>query len=259
MLPKISIITPCFNGAATIEACIQSIHIQDYPNVEHIVVDGGSTDGTLAILDRLNVHYISEVDAGIYDAMNKGISLANGEIIGILNCDDFYSTDHVISLVAETFQKTGCELCHGNIHQVDAMGQVIWRVGSDLNFAHLLKSMKVAHPSVFVSNLVYRRFGSFSVGFKIAADYEFLLRIWEKVDVVYLDVVMVMMRMDGISNQNIRSSYIESYAAALLHGRSVLPGFLDYIFGIIKGNTVRMLRKFGVRKYSTAQNPISKK
>ncbi len=245
---KVSIITPCFNGARTIEACINSIRTQTYLNIEHIVVDGGSTDGTLEILERLNVRYVSEQDAGIYDAMNKGIALVTGEIIGILNCDDCYANNTIIGDVADTFLKTECELCHGRMQQIDADGQVVWTVGSDVNKRNLLKCMRVAHPSVFVARDVYRKYGAFSVGFKIAGDYEFLLRVWSRVKIVYLDKVIVKMRMAGVSNANPRQSYLESCAAAILHGRGLGFACLDYSAGRMRNFVVRLIRALGFSK-----------
>jgi glycosyltransferase involved in cell wall biosynthesis len=248
MVMKITIITPCFNGVQTIESCISSIRSQTYQNIEHIVIDGGSSDGTIEILDRLNVRYVSGQDAGIYDAMNKGIAIATGEIIGILNCDDYYSTAGVISEVAETFLKTGCELCHGKIQHIDAEGQVVWTVGSDINRINLLKSMRVAHPSVFVANDVYLKYGAFSVGFKISGDYEFLLRVWDRVKIAYLDNVLVMMGMDGVSNLNTKVSYLESCAVAILHGRGLSFACWDYFLGRSRNFIVILLRRFGFKK-----------
>lgn len=245
---RVSIITPCFNGEKTIRQCIDSIRMQDYPEIEHIVVDGGSTDGTLKVLDSLNVSYISEPDAGIYDAMNKGISLATGDIIGMLNCDDFYADAKVLSEVVECFQKTSCEICHGKIVQVDCDGVSIWTVGGDFSRSQLLRKMRVAHPSVFVKKGVYERFGKFSVGFRIAGDHEFLLRVWGKVPISYLDRMMVHMRMDGVSQTNVDASYRESLAAVVLRGGSFWLAYFDYCVGRLSHFAVEILRRLGFRR-----------
>jgi glycosyltransferase len=248
MTTKVSIITPSFNGATTIEGCVNSIRAQGYKNIEHIVIDGGSTDGTLAILERLKVRYISEADAGIYDAMNKGIELATGEIVGILNCDDYYCDDKVIEDVVRYFHSTDCELCHGKIVQVDSNGRHIWSVGSEVSFNQLLKKMRVAHPSVFVRKYVYKKYGSFSIGFRIAGDYEFVLRVWNKLKIGYLDRVMVMMSMEGVSQTHAEASYRESMAAAILHGANIFQAVSGYSLGVIKHVVVVRLRALGWRR-----------
>lgn len=245
---RVSIITPCFNGEKTIRQCIDSIRMQDYPEIEHIVVDGGSRDGTLKVLDSLNVSYVSGPDAGIYDAMNKGIKLATGDVVGILNCDDFYADQKVISDVVECFHRTRCDICHGKIVQVDSNEISIWTVGGDFSRAQLLRKMRVAHPSVFVKSDVYQRFGGFSVGFRIAGDYEFLLRIWGKVKISYLDRVMVRMRMDGVSQSNVNASYRESLAAVVLHGGNLALAYFDYWAGRLSHFVVEALRRLGFRR-----------
>lgn len=247
---KVTIVTPVFNGAEKIERCIKSVQFQTYPNIEHIVIDGGSSDRTVEILDKYQVKYTSERDAGIYDAMNKGIARATGDIIGILNSDDMYFDNNVVKDVVDVFSSFSCDLCHGKVIQVNSNGKPIWTIGRSVSFEDLLKKMKVAHPSVFVRRNIYENYGSYSVGFRIAGDYDFLLRIWSKVQVCYVDRVMVMMDINGVSNSNLVDSYREALAVCLIHSKDIIKCYINFFVNIISGNIVRFLRRFGVKKLS---------
>lgn len=179
--------------------------------VEHILIDGGSTDTTLRIADSYQHHLssvISEPDAGIYDAMNKGIGLATGEVIGILNADDFYPSDDVLSRVAEVFSDESVDACYGDLIYVD--GEDInkvkrdWQAG-EFDRKKFYQGWMPPHPTFFVRASVYEKFGLFNLELGSAADYEIMLRFLLKheVNAVYLPMVLVHMRTGGVSNSSV--------------------------------------------------------
>lgn len=237
---KVTIVTPVYNGALTIERCIKSILSQDYGAIEHIVIDGGSSDGTIDILERYGVNYVSESDAGIYHAMNKGISLASGCCIHILNSDDFYISNTVVSDAINLMKKGGYDLVHAYICQVTKERNL--RVGGDFKFDQLKKSMKVAHPSCFVKKSIYDRYGNYSQGFKIAADYDFILRVWGRINVGFLNETIVEMDGNGLSNMSAMNSYKNSLAVHLAHGYSIFYAFPVFVFQLAKHYMSRLLR-----------------
>jgi glycosyltransferase involved in cell wall biosynthesis len=207
---KISIITVCYNSAKTIEDTLKSVANQKDVNIEHILIDGASTDETIKIIKQYDsvTTLISEPDKGIYDAMNKGIALATGEIIGTLNADDFYANDHVLSEVSRIFLDANINACYGDlvyVSEVNAAQTVrFWK--SNNYKSGLFKSGWVpAHPTFFVRKSVYERLGKFNLNYKIAADFELLFRFIEKneVNTKYLPKVLVKMRLGGTTNKSI--------------------------------------------------------
>lgn len=234
MTIKVSVITPVLNGIATIADCIASVKKQNYPNIEHIVIDACSTDGTVAYLELQQIKYLSEVDTGVYDAFNKGIKLATGDIIHLLNADDYYENDYVVSDVVAKMQAEQADLCHGYIAQIDDKGAFVKRVGKALAKKELLSKMRVAHPSVFVRSNVYLEYGYFSPAFKVAGDHEFLLRIWDTIRISFIDKVCVNMRLGGISNSQVELSYRESMAAAIIHGAKPWQAGVRYYYELFK-------------------------
>jgi glycosyltransferase involved in cell wall biosynthesis len=205
---KISIITAVFNGAETIESTVKSVLSQKYKNIEYIIIDGGSTDGTLEKLNKFKDDIscvISEKDDGIFYAMNKGIKQARGEIIGILNSDDFYINDEVISDVAEVLQSATTQGVYGDLLYVDRKNLLktirYWKAGTYTRSSFRWGWMP-PHPTVFLRKEVYEKFGLFNTAFQSAADYEFLLRIMYRYNISlhYLPKVLVKMRVGGKSN-----------------------------------------------------------
>jgi len=177
---KLSIITVCYNSAATIRDTIESVLSQDYADIEYIVVDGGSKDGTQAIVEsygRRISTFVSEPDKGIYDAMNKGVMLATGDVVGILNSDDFYEGPRVISSVVEAFQsRPDSDVVFGDVVFVNAPDlQKITRFYRGNRFApwKLRFGWMPPHPASFIRRTAYQRVGSYSLKYKISADYEF--------------------------------------------------------------------------------------
>lgn len=204
---KVSIITVCLNNARFLQSAIESVFNQDYQNIEYIIIDGGSTDGTVDIVKSYGIKiskFISEPDNGIYDAMNKGLNIATGEIIGILNSDDIYYNSHVISNVVGAFEKQNCDIVYGNIcyvKQYDLNRVVrVWETSKYIS-GSFKKGWHPPHPALFVKNKIYHRFGLFNTNFKLAADFELMLRLFEKVNAssYYLPEKLVKMRMGGAS------------------------------------------------------------
>jgi glycosyltransferase len=179
---KTSIITVCFNSVETIEDTIRSVLGQDYKNIEYVIIDGGSTDGTLDILTKYQGQIskcISEPDNGIYDAMNKGINLATGEVIGFLHADDFYATKETIKKVARVFEQNKVDCLWGDLVYVSKENteKIIryWKSGGYRK--NLFKNgWMPAHPTFFAKRCIYEKYGYFNTDFRIAADYEIMLR-----------------------------------------------------------------------------------
>lgn len=238
----ISIITVCFNSANTIESTIRSITEQDYPDVEHIVVDGGSTDGTREIVASSTSvsKFTSEPDDGIYDAMNKGIAMASGEIVGILNADDFYASNDVLSHIAKVFENPDIDACYADLVYVgrEDTDKVVryWKSRAYKSglFRH---GWMPAHPTFFCRKSVYERYGNFDLDYEIAADVELLFRFLEKhqLQSVYLPKTLIKMRLGGTTNQswrNIKTQNAEVLSALNKHyGRvSRIRFFLGKLF-----------------------------
>jgi glycosyltransferase involved in cell wall biosynthesis len=179
--PLVSIITVVFNGEKYLEQAIQSVINQSYKNIEYIIIDGGSTDGTIEIIKRYEsniAYWISESDRGLYDAMNKGIALANGEIIGILNSDDLYFQDTVLEVVKEYQKVQHPSVIYGNMLKFnDEQGKVSWHRG-DLT-AHAFKTARIFinHPTCFVERSLYEKFGGFKPEYEVGADRELMMRL----------------------------------------------------------------------------------
>ncbi len=198
--PLVSIITVVYNGAGTIEQTIESVKGQSYKNIEYIIVDGDSTDGTQQIVNKHSdfiSYFISEKDNGIYDAMNKGILHAKGDIIGIINSDDWYALAAVKNAV-RFFEENDVDLVYGNIQAVDYQGKKIEWVKVPLEA--MWYRMAVPHPSVFIKKVIYDRYGLFDLKYKLSADYELILRLYSSgVRFGYIDEIMVFFRAGGAS------------------------------------------------------------
>lgn len=209
---KVSIITVSYNSVNTIEKTIQSVLKQSYQNIEYIVIDGLSTDGTQQVIEKYIdkiAYYISEKDDGLYDAMNKGIYISTGEIIGIINSDDWYA-ENVIEDIVDYFLQSEADLIYGNIINAlqDKEVQQNWKIPLD----HMWYEMAVPHPSVFVKKKIYEQMGVFNVVYKFAADYELLLRFYsKKVKFGYLDKVIAYFRSGGVSETRRKESIDEVY------------------------------------------------
>jgi len=221
---RVSIITVSYNSSATIADTIRSVESQTYPNIEHIIIDGASTDGTVDIIKHYGIKiskFISEPDHGIYDAMNKGLKLSSGDIIGILNSDDLYIDNSVIEKVVEQFEKTMCDALYGDLYYVQKENtDVIVRKWHSKQFVpgSFRKGWHPPHPTFFVKNDVYSKYGYFDLQFKLAADFELMLRFLEnhKIKQSYLPRPLIKMRLGGATNKNLQNiirQNIECYDA----------------------------------------------
>lgn len=207
---KITVITVAYNSAATIADTMDSVAMQAYRDMEHLVVDGASRDDTVKIAQARSTPHTritSEPDKGIYDAMNKGFGLAQGEIIGFLNADDLYADDQVLTQVADAFQDPAIEACFGDLVYVTHDNRRVVRYWKSC--PHRLGSFSrgwcPAHPTFYVRRSALERLGRFDLSFRLAADTEFMLRYLEKGGVrsAYIPRVQVRMRVGGATNQSI--------------------------------------------------------
>ena len=208
---KISVITVTWNSAATIADAVASVNAQTHPDVEQIIVDGGSTDATLAIVQAEGKRVstvVSERDKGIYDAMNKGLKLACGEVVGLLNSDDFLDSPDVLATIAEAFADSSVDVIYGDLCYVrqHMPSQIVrhWRSGP-FRPGSFARGWAPPHPTLYVRRELYDRFGGFDLGYSLAADFEFMVRLLEvhQVRARYLPQVLVRMRMGGASNKSI--------------------------------------------------------
>ncbi|MFT4803175.1 MAG: glycosyltransferase involved in cell wall biosynthesis [Salibacteraceae bacterium] len=206
---KVSIITVVYNNEKTLAQAIDSVLMQNYPNIEYIVIDGASKDGTIALInaygDKID-QFISETDDGLYDAMNKGLKIAQGDIVGILNSDDFYTDKTVISRVVDGFQRTLCDVLYADVNYVKniASDEIVRKwVSHEYKKNYFEKGFVPAHPSVFIkANLVSKY--QYNLNYKLAADYDWLLRIFKNraLNIHYEPFAIINMRLGGATSKN---------------------------------------------------------
>lgn len=217
---KVTIITATYNSEATLASAMDSVYRQDYDNIEHVIVDGASTDRTLELVEAMkfknpNIRCVSEKDEGIYDAINKGLNLATGDIIGYVHSDDFLACPQIISEIVNRFQKGNYSGVYGNLLYVDRNNtdKVIRNWYSKTFHSSLLqRGWMPAHPTLFLKKEVYRECGNFDKSFKIAADYDFMLRVLRKPNYSFgfLPQVITKMRVGGKSNKSISNMVLKS-------------------------------------------------
>ena len=206
---KISIITITYNSENTIEDTLQSVISQDFPDIEYIIIDGKSKDATLSIVNKYSKYIekvVSEKDKGLYDALNKGIKLATGDVIGMLHSDDVYANNSVISKIARQFamdpevEGVYADLVFVDRNNTDKVLRT-WKAG-EYEPGSFIKGWMPPHPTFFVKKSVYDRLGGFNLDLKLSADYELMLRLIHKnnIRISYLPETIVKMRMGGISN-----------------------------------------------------------
>lgn len=246
---KISIITVVFNRAETIGQALGSVAAQGYQDVEHIVIDGASTDSTLSEVQKFarpGLRVISEPDNGIYDALNKGITAATGEVVGLMHSDDFFANPAVLEKVARKFSETGATAVYGDLDYVSARDpdRIIrhWKAGS-YSRRKLACGWMPPHPSLFLRSEVFNRFGGYDTSYRIAADYEAILRWFgsDGMKPAYIPEVLVKMRVGGESNRSLerilrksredyralRSSGVGGIGALVWKNLSKLPQFIN--------------------------------
>ncbi len=212
---KISIITATYNSEATLQSCMLSVLEQSYQNIEYVIIDGQSKDGTLEIIKNFQVEFpkvifkiVSEPDKGIYDALNKGIALATGDVIGFVHSDDVLAHSQIIESIANQFKTQELDGIYGDLQYVNKtdITKVFRRWKScDFNKKLLKKGWMPAHPTLYLKKAVYNQFGGFNTNYSIAADYDFILRIFknEQLKFYYLPEVILKMRVGGESNRNL--------------------------------------------------------
>lgn len=228
---KVSIITVCYNRSATIEQSILSVIHQDYPDIEYIIIDGASTDGTNAIVEKyLNqvAVFVSEPDRGMYDAINKGLEKASGDIVGLMHSDDVFFDNRVISKIVSAFKRnTNIEALYGNgiyVSNDDEQKIIRNRIGGEYDYKRIKKGWLPLHPTVYIKKNIIEKYGFYNLDFTIASDTEFLLRYLFKyrINISYLNQYVVKMRMGGMSTSYKRAFQVlyEDYRIYKHHGLS---------------------------------------
>jgi len=242
----VSVITPCYNSGSTIEKTLESVENQTYKNIEYIIIDGGSADNTLKLIeqhkDRLpkNLTVVSEKDDGIYDAMNKGIRLAKGQLIGIVNSDDWYETDTVEQIV-KNYGGNQYEVIYGmqrNFFQEKEKAVFLYH-------HNFLPEQMITHPTCFVTADTYRDFGMFDTNYRSAADYDLMLRFYESKKVVFTPVMRVLsnFRLGGMSG-----SQTGVQENAVIRYQRGYMGKKRYCFVILKSHIYQWLHRKKGRK-----------
>ena len=263
---KVSIITVVYNRADVIRDTIESVLSQTYKNIEYIIIDGASTDGTMDVVneykDKIS-KIISEPDRGLYDAINKGIKEATGDVIGLIHSDDFYLDNLVIQRVVDTFKKENKHMLFADLLYIkgDNKDKVL-RYYSAKNFT--VKKLKYGfmppHPTLFVKKEVYEKYGLFKIDYKIAADYEMFVRLLlvNKLSFSYIHLPIVKMRVGGVSSGGIRRKIecnIEVLRAIRSNGLKanhlvLLKKYPIKIIEIIKGHSYNILYRIKNKKES---------
>lgn len=237
---KVSIITVCYNSDKYLQDCINSVKSQDYKDIEYIVVDGKSTDRTLDIItkNRASItHFISEPDRGMYDAINKGIKLATGDIVGILNSDDMYASTDTVKKIVECFEKTETDSVYGNLVYIDPVNvnkvTRFWK-GKHYNRNHFRYGWMPAHPTFYVRRELIDKYGFYENHFYTAADYEFMARYLYRhhCSATYLDEVLVKMRNGGLSNGSLKRRFRANRRDYLAMKKNKIP--FSFFVSILK-------------------------
>lgn len=245
---KITIITVSFNSAKTIKDTIESVRSQTYQDFEYLIVDGGSKDGTLNIIRQYEscfgqrLRWISEPDKGIYDAMNKGIRLASGEVVGILNSDDYFTSNSVLEQIAEAMSDPDIDAIYGDVHYVsnDQPPHCTRYYSSRIFRRNLMRfGFMPAHPSFYCRRTIYEKYGGFDTSFRIAADFENLLRLIfiNRIRTRYIPLDFVTMRTGGasssgmISHRQILKEHIAAYKQNHVYSNLLFEG-IRYVYKI---------------------------
>jgi glycosyltransferase involved in cell wall biosynthesis len=260
-VPLISVVTVTLNAARTLERTIASVHAQTYPSVEHIVVDGGSTDGTVEILKervRPQDFWFSEKDRGISDAFNKGIALSRGEYVQILNADDWLSSDQ-LSCAVESLSKSASDFVFGDCVCYES-GAPVFRSVGDANYTSSIsrKMPTMNHLSMLVRRSAYERYGLFSLEYRNAMDYEWLARVHSRgAKGIHDPRIVAHMSLEGVSLQYFTRTYREVRDVAVMYGRHPLVAELEHQFRVAKTTLSIPLKRFCKPVYDVMRSTIN--
>jgi len=245
---KVSIVTVVLNCAPFITGCIDSVLQQQDANIEYIVIDGGSSDGTLDLiapyLERISI-FISEKDDGYYSALNKGIRMATGDIVGVLNADDVLADPYVISNIVDLFRESPCDVIYGNLVYTARHNLNIVR-RNWLSKPFLPSSIKYGwmppHPTLYIRKDIYRSCGLYAKNFGLSADYEMILRLFykRKIHAVFLDRLIVKMRSGGVSNRGVK----QLFSAMVADYKVLAYNQVPHPFIALAGKKLRKLKQF---------------
>ena len=251
---KISLITVTYNSEKYLSQCIESVQMQDYGDLEHIIIDGNSTDNTVSIIKKYEAgiaKWVSEPDNGMYDAINKGIAIATGEVIGLLNSDDILVSADVISCIAQTFKEQNTDSVYGDLEYVDKENtDKIYRVWKGQTYRRNLFKIgwMPGHPTFYIKKALIDKYGGYESHYFTAADYEFMARYLfkHKISSFYLPKLFVKMRMGGASNKSIYQRLRANRRDYLAMKKNNIP--LPFIVSILKP-------LIKIHQYSIRQNP----
>lgn len=235
---KVTIITVVFNNEKFIEDCINSVLNQNYKDIEYIVIDGKSTDGTMSIIDKYRNKIntiISEKDKGMYDALNKGLKLASGDIIGLLHSDDTFYGNDVIEKIVHAFEENDINALHGDliyVHKEQPEKIVRFWKSTDFSIQKLKNGWMPPHPTLFLRKELLTFVPSFQLHYKIAADYDFMLRVFTSPNIksYYLPIIITKMRLGGTSNKSIKNIINKSFEDYLILKRNKVGGIRALFF-----------------------------
>lgn len=245
---KISLITVVYNGETFLQECFNSVRAQTYPDVEYLVIDGGSKDNTLAVIAENQVHidyFVSENDHGLYDAINKGIAKATGDIIGILNADDMFANPEVLAAVVETFKKEpDIGGLYGDLNYIHPVtGKIVrkWK-SRNTTFKDLAHGWMPAHPTLYLRKSLFERYGNYALDLGTTADYDLMLRFLytHQIKTAHLPMLMVNMRVGGVSNKSLYNRWM----ALVNDYKSLKRNNLPFPFWILLKKKLSKLRQF---------------
>jgi glycosyltransferase involved in cell wall biosynthesis len=250
---KISIITVTLNSASVINHCLDSVQHQKHDDIEHIIIDGASTDGTLLLLESKREQFkvlISEPDKSIYDAMNKGIKVATGDIIGFLNSDDFYASNNVLSGVANIFKDNPfLDACYADLIYIDSYDtskNIRYWQSSKFVSGLFAKGWCPPHPTFFVRRSVYQRFGNFDLNYRIASDIELMMRFLEvqKINSRYIPELWIKMRLGGTTNKNFKNIVMQNKEVLhALKSHNLSVNWISFFIHKIINRVLQFLKK----------------
>ncbi len=235
--PKLTIITASYNGAKSLERSILSVLNQNYPCLEYVIIDGGSTDGSLDIIKKYEKYlsyWISELDNGIADAWNKGIRKSTGEIIGFVNSDDWYEPESFNKIAAIFQQNPSIDIVHGNVRYWNG-DKNLWIRKPHLEQEFFWKFMPILFPSCFIKRSLYEEYGLFDTAYKLTMDYELLLRFFLKgVHFLYLDETIANFQLGGLSDVRCVAGLVENKDIVIRHGYSKIKAYRNLYWFVLR-------------------------